>query len=274
MGESVLPSLSEISTAAYWRRICPELHVCDERFLAAAAAAGCLSADKQPPCSGARVGWTRERLLADGYATIKPSELGWSNLVERPSGEFALDPAAGAAAPAARLADGVRRLMAAGWPPTAIVLYDEAWLMGADAGRLMSGATGNMPVFDTLGFIVDPAKGDKGFSPHRDRQPDDWLARGHPEDVASTFRPVPRPAADAATLLGFAGHPIEWSVFAPCTEQFTAPYHVSQDGTAKYATVWIALTEAAVENSCLHFLPAEMDPGYYQGDLDDGPDPM
>lgn len=34
----------------------------------------------------------------------------------------------------------------------------------------------------------------------------------------------------------------------------------------RYATVWIALTAATTDNSCLHFVPAPADPGYYAGE--------
>eukprot|EP01045_Picozoa_sp_COSAG04_P007944 COSAG04_NODE_430_length_14511_cov_936.561079_6_plen_105_part_00 len=36
----------------------------------------------------------------------------------------------------------------------------------------------------------------------------------------------------------------------------------------RYATVWIALTAANSDSSCLHFVPAPHDPGYYAGDGD------
>ena len=37
---------------------------------------------------------------------------------------------------------------------------------------------------------------------------------------------------------------------------------------SRYATVWIALTAANSDSSCLHFVPAPHDPGYYAGDGD------
>jgi len=39
-------------------------------------------------------------------------------------------------------------------------------------------------------------------------------------------------------------------------------------GAPFYSTVWIPLTDALPENSCLHFLPAFADPGYRDGELD------
>ena len=38
------------------------------------------------------------------------------------------------------------------------------------------------------------------------------------------------------------------------------------DGTAKYVTHWIALTDANPENSCLYVIPKSCDPGYLKGD--------
>ena len=38
------------------------------------------------------------------------------------------------------------------------------------------------------------------------------------------------------------------------------------DGTPKYATAWVALTDASPDNSCLYFIPRDADPGYTAGD--------
>lgn len=50
-----------------------------------------------------------------------------------------------------------------------------------------------------------------------------------------------------------------------------SPATFRPDGTAMYATAWVPLTDAHAENSCLHFIPRDADPGYYDGD-DDDPD--
>jgi hypothetical protein len=39
-----------------------------------------------------------------------------------------------------------------------------------------------------------------------------------------------------------------------------------QDGQAKYVTLWMALSDATPENSCLYVIPKEYDPGYLKGD--------
>ncbi|CAK9076566.1 unnamed protein product [Durusdinium trenchii] len=42
---------------------------------------------------------------------------------------------------------------------------------------------------------------------------------------------------------------------------------------AKYVTLWAALTDATPDNSCLHFVPKSIDPGYSAGDPEEG-DPL
>jgi Phytanoyl-CoA dioxygenase (PhyH) len=37
------------------------------------------------------------------------------------------------------------------------------------------------------------------------------------------------------------------------------------DGSAKLATAWVPLTDAAPENSCLYAIPRQHDPGYLAG---------
>jgi ectoine hydroxylase-related dioxygenase (phytanoyl-CoA dioxygenase family) len=77
--------------------------------------------------------------------------------------------------------------------------------------------TGNEPSMDFLAWYVDTRCGDSGFSPHRDRQPD---------NAAATFR---------------------------------------KDGTAKFTTCWVPLSDATPDNSCLYVIPRRHDPGYTAG---------
>ena len=46
------------------------------------------------------------------------------------------------------------------------------------------------------------------------------------------------------------------------------------DGTPKYATCWVPVTDACPDNSCLYVLPRDADPGYAGGDLPRGPAPL
>ena len=40
-----------------------------------------------------------------------------------------------------------------------------------------------------------------------------------------------------------------------------------------YSTLWLPLTDATPDNSCLYVIPKQFDPGYVSGDLDgDGPE--
>lgn len=67
-----------------------------------------------------------------------------------------------------------------------------------------------------------------------------------------------------------------WNVCAAAGEAGFAPHRDRQpsdvpasfhsDGTPKYLTAWVALSEASTESSCLYLLPAGADPGYAAGD--------
>ncbi|CAK9022631.1 Hypothetical protein (Fragment) [Durusdinium trenchii] len=112
-------------------------------------------------------------------------------------------------------------------------MYDEAWVMARDAAEVMQQVTGNSLCMDVVAFLVRPSQ-TKGFSPHRDRQPEDWVPKGAAPETCSTFK---------------------------------------KDGMAKYVTLWAALTDATPDNSCLHFVPKSIDPGYSAGDPEEG-DPL
>eukprot|EP00929_Paragymnodinium_shiwhaense_P002426 TRINITY_DN102663_c0_g1_i1.p2 TRINITY_DN102663_c0_g1~~TRINITY_DN102663_c0_g1_i1.p2 ORF type:complete len:477 (-),score=132.64 TRINITY_DN102663_c0_g1_i1:114-1544(-) len=208
-------SLDTLQSAAYWRKLCPKLHVDDSALQSKTLASTNLgTAKRRMAASAATCSEVRGRIIEEGFAALQPSALNWSVNV-------------------ADLAEGVKQLQQYGWPPSFIAMYDEAWIMGLDAASVMETATGNTMCMDIVGFLVDP-KMTKGFSPHRDRQPEDWMPRGVPESVPGTFKP---------------------------------------DGIAKYITIWVALTDANVDNSCLHYIPRSCDPGYSEGDPEDA-DPL
>ena len=136
-----------------------------------------------------------------------------------------------------KVAEGIRRLVVDELlPATFILLFDETWMLTSLASRFLTKSTHpkNMCNFDILAWYIDASRGDAGFSPHRDRQPDD----------------IPKS-------------------FHRCSNEGDA-------GMAKYVTMWMALTDATPENSCLYVIPAEDDPGYYNGDAidEDSPDPL
>jgi hypothetical protein len=109
-------------------------------------------AEKTP--SGAKA-----RLLDEGFTHVSAAKLRWST-----------QPAACAAA--------VEALKAAGWPPPFLLAFDELWAMQRQAAPLLAAASGgNVPCGDALVWHVAPSEGDAGFSPHRDRQPQDVPVR-------------------------------------------------------------------------------------------------
>jgi hypothetical protein len=120
-----------------------------------------------------------------------------------------------------RMSMAVFRLVAHGYPPTMVLMFDEAWLLGALIGSVCEGSMGNgIGVGDWYVFLVDPKSGHPYMPgpPHRDR-----------------------PTAGEASFRG--------------------------DGAPKYCSVWMALTDATPDNSCLYFVPKSDDPGYH-GDGD------
>eukprot|EP00516_Mucochytrium_quahogii_P007692 CAMPEP_0203756380 /NCGR_PEP_ID=MMETSP0098-20131031/9683_1 /ASSEMBLY_ACC=CAM_ASM_000208 /TAXON_ID=96639 /ORGANISM=" , Strain NY0313808BC1" /LENGTH=407 /DNA_ID=CAMNT_0050648247 /DNA_START=1537 /DNA_END=2760 /DNA_ORIENTATION=- len=124
------------------------------------------------------------------------------------------------------LARGVFALRKAGLPASFIAAYDEVWAAQIQASKFVGGVCGgNTPVMDTLCFFVEGSEGGSGFSVHRDRVVEDWESRNFPKEVAKTFR---------------------------------------KDGSPRYCTMWIALTEAKPANSCLHFLPREHDKNFME----------
>ena len=101
----------------------------------------------------------KARLLEEGFTHVSAAKLRW------------------AAQPAA-CASAVDALLAAGWPPSFLLAFDELWAMQRQAAPLLAAASGgNVPCGDALVWHVAPADGDAGFSPHRDRQPQDVPVR-------------------------------------------------------------------------------------------------
>lgn len=122
----------------------------------------------------------------------------------------------------AKLKDAITALHKRGYPATFVLLYDETWELARLALETLSDATHASNVFnyDILAWFINPCENKAGFSPHRDRQPD---------NVKSSFH---------------------------------------ADGQAKYVTMWMALSNATPENSCLYVIPKPNDPGYTEGDSD------
>ncbi len=195
-----------------WKELCPFLHVDGE--LAGreeghyVSRRGC-----EPPDDGAR------RLAHFGVLKLPADSLSWGGtpLLRRLM---------------ERLARGIEVLRGAGHAPSAILHYDETWLVQALLAPLIATVSGpqgsrNVPIHDWFVFHVEHtedagAAGARGWPPHRDRPLGE-----HPCTIAASLRP---------------------------------------DGSARYTTVWVPLTDATPESSCLYCIPRMYDTGYEGGD--------
>eukprot|EP01038_Epipyxis_sp_PR26KG_P009736 gene9736-13102_t len=108
---------------------------------------------------------------------------------------------------------GIERLVSLGHSPSAIGMYDEAWILANAVTPICAAITGNKPIGDWFTFYVNTNV--HAFAgPHRDK----------PTSGIESF---------------------------------------GKDGSPHYETIWIALTDSTAENSCLSFIPADDDTGYY-----------
>lgn len=150
-GDALARSLED---AAYWRELLGGLRIDDGR-------AWTKSDLNLESVDGGDVSVARRRILDDGYCQVSPGKV------------CALD------ATFESLRRGVEELKRLGWHASFIFLYDEAWVLAGRMAQLMRGVSGNEISYDMLAWHVDHEKGESGFSPHRDRQPD---------NVGDTFR--------------------------------------------------------------------------------------
>lgn len=102
----------------------------------------------------------QKRLVEDGYALVD----------KKLDGPLTL-----------KLKEGIAVLHKQGCPATFVLLYDETWEMARLALETLSDAThpSNVFNFDILAWYIDPRENVAGFSPHRDRQPDDTKSSFH-----------------------------------------------------------------------------------------------
>lgn len=197
-----------VSSAGYWRRLGASAGLSVSVAMGAEAAAELARATANQVADevwrqGSRLGELRVQLKREGFFTLLPSELCADRGMLR------------------SLRAGASKLKARGWPATMLLLYDEMWLLLAHVSRLMKAVTGCSPSFDTLAWHVDPAEGEGGFAPHRDRQPADvpgsfrpdgspkyatlWLALSPATPSNSCLHVIPRqhdPGYDAGAALG------------------------------------------------------------------------
>ena len=87
--------------------------------------------------------------------------------------------------------------------------------------------------------------------------------------LAATMAAVSGGCANSLDTLAWSITPsLGQSGFAPHRDRQPADVSGSfrRDGTPKYCTAWIALSEATTDNSCLYLVPRGHDPGYDAGD--------
>eukprot|EP00877_Chromochloris_zofingiensis_P008660 jgi/Chrzof1/4047/Cz13g18120.t1 len=142
--------LADVFDASYWAKICPELHMGTGDMAAAPAVA----------LKESRVTDLRDQMEHAGIAQV-PSGLLQLSVNNRD------------------LAVAVVQLLQHGWPPSFLMVFDELWCIIHQLSGVMKEVTGNACNMDVLAWYVDPNQGQRGFAPHRDRQPD---------DAAATFR--------------------------------------------------------------------------------------
>eukprot|EP00457_Paulinella_chromatophora_P008565 gb/GEZN01008604.1/.p1 GENE.gb/GEZN01008604.1/~~gb/GEZN01008604.1/.p1 ORF type:complete len:436 (+),score=49.25 gb/GEZN01008604.1/:30-1337(+) len=186
-------NIKTMMSSAYWSALVPWLHPDASRetkadFLALAEQSAKRPLEKLAALNG--------DMTERGYWKIQPCDLGL------PEGLCYA------------LAMGVIRLVAHGHTPTAILAYEEAWLLGLIAGRFSRGNVTNLPIGDWFTFYVGEGHGYRPGPPHRDR-----------------------PTA--------------------------GPDSFHADGSPKYLSVWISLTSASPEQSCLYCIPKQYDPNYF-----------
>jgi hypothetical protein len=144
----------------YWRRLCPDLTV------DGVSANG----NDRRDCRGvesANRGMNhgnnyRNRLREDGYALVNEVVASKSNLLEILC--IAIEQLHS-------VVDSCLSVSCSGIPATFVLLYDETWLLASQSWRFIQQST--VPTirfhYDILAWNVT----NQGFSPHRDRQPDD-----------------------------------------------------------------------------------------------------
>ena len=181
--------------------------------------------------------------------------------VSAPQLETTFEPGVSAA-----LARAVLRLVDLGHPPTAVMVYDEAWLLIDSVTPFLSSVTGNLPLGDSFTFCVQRQGAPQGTgSP----PPGATTANGDNEDLllvapsphgpeATGTAVPPPPAPPRATM-----PPPLTSGWAPHRDRpLAGEESFRRNGAPMYTTVWVPLTDATPESSCLYLVPAEDDPGY------------
>ena len=237
--------------AAYWRALCPELHIGDPTVLRRAAAPLVTSVDARA-CQRA--------LISCGYFELPPPDDDDDDDDDDDGGERGdCDMLYGWGVDVAAVARGVEALAAAGWPPLYVLAFDEVWVMRARLAHVLRSASGCEPNYDFAAFHVGasaapteppppPAAGPPPSAPLAPA-PAGWPPQRDRDDAAHSTADARGGAADDGAALARA-----------IARGFRS------DGSPRHVTCWIALTDATPASSCLHVVPKPHDPGYLSGD--------
>ncbi|GLC45737.1 hypothetical protein PLESTB_000504000 [Pleodorina starrii] len=160
-------NIANLADPEYWAAICPELSV-----------NGTLKAKPLIKSKDYTKG-LQQQINDEGVFQLCQSETQWPIDIHR-------------------LARNMVTLMQHGWPATFLLMFDEVWALIHRASALMAATTGgNACNMDVLCWYVDPNRGDAGFSPHRDRQPDDSPATFRASDGSPMYSTCWVPLTDA-----------------------------------------------------------------------------
>lgn len=146
------------------------------------------------------------------------------------------------------LEEGVCALIAAGFPATCIIVYDEAWALAAavaESVRRNDGMTEHCMLGDWSAFYVDADAGGRGWPAHRDR-------------------PMCTAGGTSSSTCGESGDSDSTSISSPRSRAIKSTFNAF--GVPTYVTCWIPLSSAPPEASCLYFLPKNADSGFYTGE--------
>eukprot|EP00937_MAST-01D_sp_MAST-1D-sp2_P007758 g7758.t1 len=159
------------------------------------------------------------------------------------------------------LARAVLCLAELGLAPSFILVYDEAWLLQHAISKLVADASGgNAPIGDFYAFCVKAP----GL---------DGRAAGAGQREAARAAPEPEGERDAPDAKGWPPHRdrvIGSAAAVAASFRAEGEGAAEAEGTSKYITAWVALTDATPESSCLYAVPREHDPGYAAGDSEWG----
>lgn len=189
-----------------------------------------------------------------------------------------------------RVARGILRLVEAGHTASFILIYDEVWYIQESIKSLLYTISGgNVPLGDWYIFCINPPVSILGNRYPRTRttaDEDNTQEENDDEDddednneeqrsdddddstrsngiAAGKYKSWPphrdRPMNNPKAIEASFRHTEDLS---SCADDYK-DYRLD---TSKYTTVWIPLTEASPQTSCLYVIPRSLDPGYMDGD--------